>query len=302
MLAVGCAGPFLLNNVIGRNAKLINEAILREIINGYTEVCEHLQRWGINIIPAGGETADCGDLIRTLVVDSTLVCTLKKSDVIDCSKVKPNQVIIGFSSYGQTNYESSYNSGVSTNGFTFLRHELLNNNYGVKYPEILCPEVSADSYQGKFSLETILPGGLDDLTLGEALLSPTRTYMPFFVKIPSELKSSISAIFHNTGGGLTKCLSFGKGISFIKDNLFDSSPLFSFIRNNTQTPFEELCQILNMGHRLEIVCDKEISSDLIAIANDLNLDAKIIGQTKEKQGENSLTVHHEGRTIEFNPG
>jgi phosphoribosylformylglycinamidine cyclo-ligase len=277
MGAVGCVGPFIMNNVINRNAKLIDGEVITQIILGYADYCKSMEKLGIEIHEAGGETADSGDTVRSLVLDSTLCTRMARDEVIDCSQVKPNQDIIGLASFGQASYETSYNSGIGTNGFSCVRHALLSNRYKDAYPETFAPEIGKFSYKGAFDLDSTVPNC--DLTLGEALLSSTRTYLPILKAIPVAIKKHISAIFHNTGGGLTKCLAFGSNVSYIKDNLFELPPLFKFIKDNSNLSIQELCRVFNLGQRLELVCDKSVSNDIIQIAEKYNVQAKIIGRT-----------------------
>jgi phosphoribosylformylglycinamidine cyclo-ligase len=298
MAAIGCVGPFIMNNVINRNAKLINGEIISQIIMGYADYCTHMANLSIEIHEAGGETADSGDNVRTLVLDSTLGARMHISEVIDCSQVKPNQDIVAFASFGQTTYEDSYNSGIGTNGFTAVRHGLLSKHYKDAYPETYAPEIADFSYRGQFELDSKIPGC--ELALGEALLSPTRSYVPVMKAIPANIKKQISAIFHNTGGGLTKCLAFGSGVSYVKDNLFALPPLFEFIKTHSGMTARELCRVYNLGQRMELVCDKSVSNELIAIAKKFNLEAKIIGHTVScTKGKESLTIQFDGETLSY---
>ncbi|MES2217989.1 MAG: AIR synthase related protein [Pseudomonadota bacterium] len=298
MAAVGCVGPFIMNNVINRNAKLIDGEVISQIILGYADFCAEMEKLGIGIHEAGGETADSGDNVRTLVLDSTLCARMKREEVIDCSQVKPNQDIVGFASFGQATYETSYNSGIGTNGFTCVRHALLSSRYKDAYPETYAPEIAQHSYKGKFELDAAVPGC--DLSLGEALLSSTRTYLPIIKTIPVAVKKQISAIYHNTGGGLTKCLSFGSGVSYVKDALFDLPPLFQFIKAHAGLPNRELCRVFNLGQRLELVCDKSVTQTIIDIASQFNVSAKVIGRTVpcQKQSE-SLTIVMDGEELRY---
>jgi phosphoribosylformylglycinamidine cyclo-ligase len=298
MAAVGCVGPFIMNNVINRNAKLIDGEVIAQVILGYEDYSVAMLQQGIDIREAGGETADSGDNVRTLVLDSTLCARMKIADVIDCSKVKPDQDIVGFASFGQATYEDSYNSGIGTNGFTCVRHALLSDKYKKKYPETYAPEISEFSYRGKFDLDSEVPGC--DLLLGDALLCSTRSYVPIMKALPTDVKKQISAVFHNTGGGLTKCLAFGSGVSYIKDELFELPPLFKFIQKNAGLSNRELCRVFNLGQRLEIICDKSVSDKVIQIAKEFNVEAKKIGRTIAcEKSKESLTILMDNEELQY---
>ena len=297
LLCVGAKGPFLLSNTIGRNAKKIPGEVIAEIIAGYRDCIEMLGKHRIEIISGGGETADLGDAVRTLVVDSTLVTRMKRDRVITGEKLRPGLVLVGFASYGQTVYESKENSGIGSNGLTSARHELLSSHYRENYPEAFAPEIDALAYTGSFRLQDALPG--THLTAGEALLSPTRTYAPVLAKIFAEERDSIAAVFHNTGGGQTKCLRFGKGLTYIKDNLFDPPPLFRVLREKSKLGLRELYRSLNMGHRLEIACDPKAAGKLISIAQGFKMEARIVGRIEAGPQGNQLKMTAEGQTLEY---
>lgn len=297
MLCVGATGPFLLSNTIGRNAKLIPGEVIAEIIAGYRECAEMLGRHGVEIVSGGGETADMGDAVRTLVVDSTMVTRMKRRDVISCEKLKPGLSIVGFSSSGKASYEDKENSGMGSNGLTSTRHELLSKFYTDNYPEAYAPEIKDLAYTGSFRMQDPLPGS--GLKVGEALLSPTRTYAPILKKILSEGRDAIAAIFHNTGGGQTKCLRFGKNLTYVKDDLFDPPPLFKALRENSRLDLRELYRSLNMGHRLEVVCEPSAASGFISIARSLGVEAKIVGRTETGPEGNRLLLTAEGQTLEY---
>jgi phosphoribosylformylglycinamidine cyclo-ligase len=298
MAAVGCVGPYIMNNVINRNAKLIDGEVIAEVILGYEDYSNKMKTYGVDIREAGGETADSGDNVRTLVLDSTLTAKMKRVDVIDCSQVKPDQVIIGLASFGQATYEECYNSGIGTNGFTCVRHALLSSKYKDKYPETYAPEIAEHSYRGQFDLNSEVPGL--DLRLGEALLCSTRSYVPVLHALPENIRRQISAIYHNTGGGLTKCLAFGSGVSYIKDSLHDLPPIFEFIKKNAGLSSKELCRVFNLGQRLEIVCDQSVADDIIKIAAGFQIEAKIIGRTLAcKKQEESLTIILDGEVLRY---
>jgi len=287
LLCVGALGPFVLSNTIGRNYRLIDGEIIKQVIEGYQKQAELLKEYGIEIVNCGGETADLGDLVRTIIVDSTIAVRMKRSEFIDASLVKPDQVIVGLASFGQAEYETKYNSGIGTNGFTSARHEVLNIEYRDKYPESFAPEIFDLAYTGKFKLSNKLEG--TPLTVGEALLSPTRTYAPIIKEVLGEYRERISAIFHNSGGGQTKCINFGNKIRYIKDNLFDTPPIFNLIRQSNNLSNYEMYRVYNMGSRMEIVCDKQVADKIIEISNKFKVEAQIIGRT-EKNDKTELII------------
>ncbi len=297
LFCVGAVGPFLLSNTIGRNAKLISGEVISALVDGYRDQVETLGRLGIEIHSGGGETADMGDTIRTLVIDSTLVTRCKRSDILTGDKIRPGLAIVGLASGGRATYEAAENSGLGSNGFTSIRHEVLSGYYKEKYPEIYAPEIAQLAYTGKYRLEDPLPGSA--LTIGEALRSPTRTYAPVLRKVLEQQGASVAAIFHNTGGGQTKCLRFGQGILYIKDNLFDPPPLFRLLEKESALGEKELYRSLNMGHRMEILCDPAAADAVIAIAGEFDIGAQIVGRTEAGPAGNRLVIRRGGREFEF---
>lgn len=297
LLCVGAVGPFILSNTIGRNSKKIGAEILKDTIEGYAKVSQKMLEYGIEIVECGGETADVGDLVRTIIIDSTLSTRMKRSDFIDCSNVKPNQSIVGFASFGKATYEDKENSGIGTNGFTTARHELLNSSYRDKYPETFSPEIYDLAYNGNFDMDEPLPN--TNMTVGEALLSPTRTYAPIMKKVLEGYKDNISAIFHNSGGAQTKCLAFGTNIKYIKDNLFPEPPIFKFIKEHANLSLYELYRVLNMGHRFEVVCDHDVANEIISISKEFNVDARIVGRTESNPEGTTLVIKTEEGVIEY---
>lgn len=298
LLCAGATGPFLLSNTIGRNAKLISGEVIAEIVAGYRDCLEMLGKHGIEIHSGGGETADLGDAVRTLVVDSTLVTRLERKLVVTAGELRPGLALVGFSSSGKAAYEAKENSGIGSNGLTSARHELLSSHYRDEYPEAFAPEIRELAYTGPFRLRDILPGST--LTVGEALLSPTRTYAPLLVRMLAEARESIAAIFHNTGGGQTKCLRFGKGLTYIKDELFPLPPLFRVLKERSRLDLREMYRSLNMGHRLEIACEPKTAEKLITMAGNFGVAAKIIGRIETGPPENRLLLTAEGQTLEYN--
>ena len=298
LLCVGAIGPFAFSNTIGRNAKLITGDIVEAIISGYERIADLLRPYGIEIYGCGGETADIGDLVRTVIIDSVLVTRLRKEEFIDCSLVTIGHDIVGFASYGKAVYEPSYNSGIGTNGFTVVRHELFKRSYREEFPETFDPDLGDLAYSGELDIDDVLPG--TRMTIGEALLSPTRTYSPILKVILPKYRRDISAIFHNSGGGQTKCLGFGDNIRYIKDNLFPLPPIFEFIKQKSQLTQHEMFRVFNMGHRLEIVCNHQISSEIIDVASQFGVEARIIGKTEFQNGATSLVISTSEGEIEYN--
>lgn len=297
LICVGAMGPFILSNTIGRNAKLVPGEVLRAVIEGYEELTEKLRALGLDIRSCGGETADVGDLVRTIVVDSVLATRMKREDFIDCSKVRPDQSIVGLASFGQAKYEATYNSGIGSNGFTSLRHELLAGRYKEEFPETFAPDIRDVAYTGKFDIDDPLPG--TSMTLGEALLSPTRTYAPIIKEIIETHGEHISAILHNTGGGQTKCLNFGANISYVKNNLFPAPPIFDFVRQQTGLPEKEMFRVFNMGHRMEIYCDSRASAGIMEISEKFGVAARVVGYTLSRKQGVSLSIETPSGKIEY---
>ncbi|MFN0047511.1 MAG: AIR synthase related protein [Cytophagales bacterium] len=291
LLCVGCTGPMLLSSTIGRNKNLIPGEVIAAIINGTEQVLEMLRSYGIEIYSTGGETADVGDLVRTIIVDSTVTARMKKANVIDNSNIKGGQVIVGFASYGQSNYESEYNGGMGSNGLTSARHDVFSKLLASKYPESFDPSVPNDLiYSGKRTLqETIL---IDEkpISIGKLVLSPTRTYAPLIRNILTEIAiDSIGGIVHCSGGGQTKVMHFVENVHIIKDNLLPIPALFSLIQAESGTDWREMYKVLNMGHRLEIYTDQKSADAMISISKSLGIEAQIIGSV-ELATTNKLTI------------
>jgi len=288
LACVGAFGPFLLSNTLGRNAKLIPGAVITEIIAGYRDCIALFAGHGIEIINGGGETADLGDIVRTLVVDSTVTVRLEKNRLIDAGGARPGLLLVGLESGGQASYEKTENSGLGSNGYTSLRHELLAPHYRDHYPECFAPEIRDLAYTGHYRMTDALPGST--LTIGQALLSPTRTYAPVLQAMVAAHRPGIQAIFHNTGGGQTKCLRFGRGLTYVKDNLLPPPPAFRLLRETGRLSPRELYRSLNMGHRMEILCEPEVAPQLIAISRGFNIDAQVIGHTEAGPEANALRL------------
>ena len=296
LFCVGATGPFVFSNTIGRNSKRIPGEVVTALIHGYEEFADSLRKFGVELVPCGGETADLGDLVRTLIVDSSIVARMRRDEFIDCSRVCPGQAIVGFASFGRCTYEPAENSGIGTNGFTVLRHGIFSSKYREDLSETFAPEIGNLAYTGTREIDDPLPG--TDFTLAEACLSPTRSYAPVLVPILAEFRASISAIFHNTGGGQTKCMNFGKDVKYVKDNLFPLPPIFEFARTETGIPLRELLQIFNMGHRLEVVCEDRVAPRIIGIAAEFGLEAQVVGRVEAAPGR-SLFIELCGEVNEF---
>jgi phosphoribosylformylglycinamidine cyclo-ligase len=297
LLCVGATGPFVVSNTIGRNKALIGGDVLSEIIAGYYDFAEQIGRFGVEMRLSGGETADLGDLVRTVVIDSTLVTRIARADVVDAGRTRPGDVIVGLASAGKAVYEQAENSGIGTNGFTAARHELLHFSYRDAAPETFDPAIAPVAYKGKYRLED-RPEGLG-MSVGEALLSPTRTYAPIVVGLPADVRGAISAMFHNTGGGLTKCLHFGAGVRYVKDDLLDTPPIFELIRRNGNLPAREMIRVFNLGQRFEIVCRPDAAPAVIQCAQVLGVTAKVIGRVEPSSLPAELVVQWRGETVEY---
>lgn len=292
VLCVGVSGNVLITDTISRNKKLISGDILSVLINHQIAFCKWLTEQGFSIDLAGGETEDVGDICRTLEIGVSLFARMKRSMVIDANNVQKGDVIVGLASSGQASYEDRYNSGISSNGLTLARHATLSHKYYVKYPECFDPGLPEDLvFHGKHDLLENLPG--TNLTIGEALLSPTRSYSPILVEILEKYRPQIHGIYHNTGGGQTKCLNFGNNLHYIKDDMFDIPPVFLMIQESSGVSWKEMHQVFNIGHRMEIIVPNEISQNIIDISEKFKVPAKIIGKvqkSQESEGRNSLLI------------
>ena len=291
LLCVGLVDNIMLSSTIGRNKSNINGSVLSEIINGTEELLEEYKKFGVNIFSTGGETADVGDLVRTIIVDSTVVGRMKRSDVIDNSNIKEGNVIIGLSSFGTSSYEKEYNGGMGSNGLTSARHDVFVKELADKYPESYNPSVPEDLvYSGNKFLTDKIPGC--DLDVGKLVLSPTRTYAPIIKKVLEKYRDRIDGIIHCSGGAQTKILHFVDNLHIIKDNMFDLPPLFQLIKDESNTDWKEMYKVFNMGHRMELYVPKEIAEDIISISKSFNVDAQIIGRVESYNGK-KLTIDSE---------
>ena len=298
LLCVGATGPILLSSTIGRNKNLIPGSVISEIINGTEELLKDLRSHGIEIYSTGGETADVGDLVRTIIVDSTVIARMKRSDVISNHKIQAGDCIIGLSSYGQASYENTYNSGMGSNGLTSARHDVFNYQLAKEFPESFDPNVPNELvYSGGKLLEdevANLP-----LDAGKLVLSPTRTYAPVIKKILDQFRSQIHGMVHCSGGAQTKVLHFVNNLHIIKDNLFPIPPLFLMIQEESGTSWEEMYKVFNMGHRMEIYVPFEIASDLIAISESFGIAAQVIGKVETFNGK-QVSIKSEKGEFSYN--
>ncbi|CEN44526.1 AIR synthase [Capnocytophaga canis] len=292
LLCVGAVNDIMLSSTIGRNKNLISGEVISAIINGTEELIEELKAHGVTIHSTGGETADVGDLVRTVIVDSTVVARMKRSQVIDNANIKEGDVIVGLASFGQASYEKEYNGGMGSNGLTSARHDVFAKYLAINYPESFDASVPADLvYSGSKKLTDTV----DDapINAGKLVLSPTRTYAPIIKKILEKYDvSQIHGMVHCSGGAQTKILHFVDNLHIIKDNLFEIPPLFKLIQQESKTDWKEMYQVFNCGHRMELYVPKEIANDLIAISESFGVPAKIVGRV-EKSDSKKLTIHSE---------
>lgn len=279
LLCVGATGPILLSSTIGRNKNLIPGEVISTLINGTEEVLEMLRKHGMEIHSTGGETADLGDLVRTIIVDSTVTARMKRSDVIDNGNIEAGDVIVGLASSGKSTYEHEYNGGMGSNGLTSARHDMFAHEYAAKYPESFDKEVPDELvYAGKYKVTDEVPGV--PLNMGKLVLSPTRTYAPVMIEVLRKLRKEIHGIVHCSGGAQTKVLHFIDTLHVIKDNLFEIPPLFKFIHQSSGTDLKEMYKVFNMGHRMEIYLRGQFAQEVIEISNSFGIEAKIIGRVE----------------------
>jgi phosphoribosylformylglycinamidine cyclo-ligase len=279
LLCVGATENILLSSTIGRNKNLIPGEVISAIINGTEEVLSMLREHGLNIMSTGGETADVGDLVRTIIVDSTVVCRMKRKDVIDNSRIQAGDVIVGLCSYGQAKYELEYNGGMGSNGLTSARHDVFNKIYAQKYAESFDQQVPENLvYSGKYKLTDKANGVSVDV--GKLVLSPTRTYAPIITRVLRSLRSEIHGMVHCSGGAQTKVLHFIDDVHVVKDNLFPTPPLFNIIQEQSGTDWKEMYKVFNMGHRMEIYLREKHAKEVIEISHSLGVEAKIIGKVE----------------------
>lgn len=288
LLCVGATDNILLSSTIGRNKNLIPGEVLSAIINGSEELLQDLNKFGVSIHSTGGETADVGDLVRTIIVDSTVTARMKRSEVIDNANIKSGDVIIGLESFGQATYETTYNGGMGSNGLTSARHDVFEKYLAHKYPESFDPSVPEELvYSGKMQLtEAVKNVSLD---AGKLVLSPTRTYAPIIKKILESYRKEVHGMVHCSGGAQTKILHFIDNLHIIKDNLFDVPPLFRLIQEQSSTDWREMYQVFNCGHRMELYVPQEIANDIIRISKSFDVNAQIVGRVESFSGK-KLTI------------
>ena len=298
LLCVGATDNILLSSTIGRNKNLIPADVISAIINGTEELIAELKKHGVTIHSTGGETADVGDLVRTIIVDSTVTARMKREDVIDNANIQAGDVIVGLASFGQASYETEYNGGMGSNGLTSARHDVFANYLAVKYPESFDASVPKELvYSGQTQLTDSVENS--PINAGKLVLSPTRTYAPVIKKILSKYNSNqIHGIVHCSGGAQTKVLHFVDNVHVIKDNLFPVPPLFKLIQENSKTDWKEMYQVFNCGHRMELYVPAEVAQDIIEISKSFNIDAQIVGRV-EKSDSKKLTITSEYGTFEY---
>ena len=299
LLCVGATDHIMLSSTIGRNKNVIPGEVLSAIINGSEELLEELKSYGVTTHSTGGETADVGDLVRTIIVDSTVTARMKRSDVIDNANIRPGDVIVGLSSFGQASYETEYNGGMGSNGLTSARHDVFNKYLAKAYPESFDAAVPEDLiYSGSKKLTDQVENS--PLDAGKLVLSPTRTYAPIIKKILSKYNAdAIHGMVHCSGGAQTKILHFVENLHIIKDNLFKTPPLFDLIQKESNTDWKEMYQVFNMGHRMEIYCPEEVAQDLIDISTSFNVDAQIVGRVADSPEGKKLTIKSTYGTFEY---
>jgi len=297
LLCVGAIDNILVSSTIGRNKNLIPGEVIAAIINGTEEVLEMLRQNGVNAVLTGGETADVGDLVRTVIVDSTVTSRMKRSDVISNDTIQPGDVIVGLSSYGQATYESAYNGGMGSNGLTSARHDIFGKTIKTKYPESFDPLVPEElTYSGTYQLTDPAPGTPVDM--GKLVLSPTRTYAPIMVEVLKILRPQLHGIVHCSGGAQTKVLHFVNDVHIVKDNLFKTPPLFSIIHEQSGTDWKEMYKVFNMGHRMEVYLAPKHAETVIQIAESYGVEAQVVGRVASGKGKR-LTIAGEYGTFEY---
>ncbi len=297
LLCVGAINNILVSSTIGRNKNLIPGEVISAIIEGTEEVLQMLRDNGVNAVLTGGETADVGDLVRTIIVDSTVTCRMRRDEVISNDKIQGGDVIVGLSSCGQSNYEKFYNGGMGSNGLTSARHDIFNTLLKTKYPESFDPAIPENLvYSGKYNLTDPAPGA--PVNMGKLVLSPTRTYAPIMVDVLNYLRQRIHGLVHCSGGAQTKVLHFVDNVHVIKDNLFETPPLFRIIQEESGTDWNEMYKVFNMGHRMEVYLDDRYAEEIIDIAESYGVEAKIIGRVEPMEGK-KVTIKSSNGTFEY---
>jgi phosphoribosylformylglycinamidine cyclo-ligase len=298
LLCVGATDKILLSSTIGRNKNLITGDVIAAIINGTEELLATLREQGIGIHSTGGETADVGDLVRTIIVDSTVVCRMKRSDVISNHTIQDGDVIVGLASYGQASYETSYNGGMGSNGLTSARHDVFNKSIAQEFPESYDPSVPEELvFSGTKNLTDAVEGS--PINAGQLVLSPTRTYAPVIKAILDHYRSEIHGMVHCSGGAQTKVLHFVNDVHIIKNNLFPIPPLFKLIQEESKTEWKEMYKVFNMGHRMEIYVNPSIAEAIIEISKSFNIDAQIVGRVENNNEGKKLTIESPYGTFNY---
>jgi phosphoribosylformylglycinamidine cyclo-ligase len=301
LLCIGAQSGILISSTVNRNARNFPGEALAELINGTEDFLQTMRDHGLDIHSGGGETADVGDLTPSVTVDSCAVAIMNCNDVISSQEVVPGLAIVGLESSGRANYENFENSGIGSNGLTSARHDLLCSYYKEKYPETFDPNTPSHLvYCGPYKLEDSIPGS--ELTAGEAILSPTRSYAPVIVKLLKEMRAAVKGIVHCSGGGQTKCIRFGQSVEFIKNNFMNIPPVFTEIQKHSKTSWREMFQVYNMGHRMEIYCPKENVNEVKSLSESFGIHAQEIGETlpsRRKDEKNHVTIQHKGQTFEY---
>ena len=298
LICVGATENIVVSSTIGRNKKLIPGEVIKQIIEGNEDVISNLNKYGMNVVSSGGETADVGDLVKTIIVDSTVFCRMKRADVIDNGNIIAGNVIVGLSSFGKASYEEEYNSGIGSNGLTSARHDVFEKSLKNKYPESFDNQISDELiYSGTKKVTDLIENS--PLDAGKLVLSPTRTYAPLIKKIFEEIdRKKINGIIHCSGGAQTKILHFVDKLHIIKDNLFDLPPVFKLIQEESGTSWKEMYQVFNMGHRMEIYTDRFTADKIISISNGFNIEAKIVGRVEDSMNK-KLTISSSYGTFEY---
>ena len=297
LLCVGATDNILVSSTIGRNKRLIPGEVIAAIINGTEDLLASRRDMGIGIYSTGGETADVGDLVRTIIVDSTVTCRMRRDRVVDNAAIRPGDVIVGLASFGQATYEDSYNGGMGSNGLTSARHDVFGASVRTQYPETYDNEIPDDlAYSGSMDLTDNVDGVPVDA--GHLVLSPTRTYAPVIKKILEEMRPDIHGMVHCTGGAQTKVMHFVEGVHVIKDNLFPTPPLFALIQRESGTDWKEMYKVFNMGHRMEIYLSPKHADRVMEIAHSFNIEARIVGRVEES-ATNRLTISGQHGTFEY---
>ncbi len=298
MLCAGATGPYLLSSTIGRNRALVSGEVIAAIIGGFDDFARHMGGFGVEISVGGGETADVGDLVRTVVVDATCCARLPRADVLDPARIQPGDCIVALAGSGTVAYEQRPNSGIGSNGLTSARHDLLARLYAERYPETVCAETPSDLvYCGPYRLEDALPES--DLSVGEAILSPTRTYAPVISHVLREGRELIHGMIHCTGGGQTKCLNFGGAVRYVKEDLFPIPAIFRAIQRSAGTPWRAMYEVFNMGHRMELYTSQEGASLIREAGLRYGVESRVIGRVEKGSGKRELVIASPEGTITY---